>query len=445
MTAAAVLAIGGGAASSALAAPLLFWSTQGTPVQEQQAIRDSVLAGFSGEVDFQPQDAGPFITRINAETQAGKGSIDLIGGLHGDFASFPDSLVDLTDVAGSLASVGLNQTYLGLGKLSGSEQKYIPWMQATYIMAANKKALAYLPAGADINALTYDQLIAWAKNLADKTGGPKFGLPVGPKGLIHRFVQGYLYPSFTNSMVTKFRSPEAAAMWAKVKELWAVTNPASPGYGFMQEQLLSDEVWVAWDHTARLADAINQKPDDFVAFPVPAGPTGRGFMPVVTGLGIPKTAPDMDGAKMLLAYMVQPSTQIAMVKANGFFPVVDAKLPADMPAAVRAPARVLMQDFPGVPAVVDLAAMRDAMHPLGGDPEQINPLQPAELVIDHSVQIDGFGGECRGSECNERIPAQPGTLQFPEMGTKGLLQFQSGASRTPASSTRSISNTWGAW
>src|SRR5437588_10521547 len=54
------------------------------------------------------------------------------------------------------------------------------------------------------------------------------------------------------------------------------------------------------------------------------------------------------------------------------------------------PARVLMQDFTGVPAVVDLAAMRDAMKKMGGDPTLINPLQPAELVIDHSVQVDEF-------------------------------------------------------
>jgi aconitate hydratase len=55
------------------------------------------------------------------------------------------------------------------------------------------------------------------------------------------------------------------------------------------------------------------------------------------------------------------------------------------------PARVLMQDFTGVPAVVDLAAMRDAMADMGGDPSKINPLVPAELVIDHSVQVDAFG------------------------------------------------------
>src|SRR5689334_19627953 len=55
------------------------------------------------------------------------------------------------------------------------------------------------------------------------------------------------------------------------------------------------------------------------------------------------------------------------------------------------PARVVMQDFTGVPAVVDLAAMRDAMADLGGDPNKINPLIPCELVIDHSVQVDDYG------------------------------------------------------
>ena len=55
------------------------------------------------------------------------------------------------------------------------------------------------------------------------------------------------------------------------------------------------------------------------------------------------------------------------------------------------PARVLMQDFTGVPAVVDLAAMRDATAKLGADPQKINPLVPVDLVIDHSVMVDNFG------------------------------------------------------
>ncbi|HXZ79693.1 MAG TPA: aconitate hydratase AcnA [Terriglobales bacterium] len=68
----------------------------------------------------------------------------------------------------------------------------------------------------------------------------------------------------------------------------------------------------------------------------------------------------------------------------------DGKKPSSQEIAFM-PARVLMQDFTGVPAVVDLAAMRDAMARLGGDPSRINPIQPAELVIDHSVQVDEFG------------------------------------------------------
>ncbi len=55
------------------------------------------------------------------------------------------------------------------------------------------------------------------------------------------------------------------------------------------------------------------------------------------------------------------------------------------------PARILMQDFTGVPAVVDLAAMRDAMKELGGDPKKINPSVPVDLIVDHSVQVDYFG------------------------------------------------------
>ncbi|MBD4679176.1 hypothetical protein GUG47_25815, partial [Xanthomonas citri pv. citri] len=57
------------------------------------------------------------------------------------------------------------------------------------------------------------------------------------------------------------------------------------------------------------------------------------------------------------------------------------------------PARVIMQDFTGVPCVVDLATMREDIQGLGGDPERVNPLSPAELVIDHSVQIDFFGND----------------------------------------------------
>ena len=89
------------------------------------------------------------------------------------------------------------------------------------------------------------------------------------------------------------------------------------------------------------------------------------------------------------------------------------------------PARVLLQDFTGVPAVVDLAAMRDAIRALGGDPKKINPLLPAELVIDHSVQVDKFGAEDAfafnaGLEMERNIER----YAFLRWGQKGLRNFQ---------------------
>lgn len=321
------------AMAGAAQADVLFWSTQAKPAQESQAMREQVLAGAGMDVNYQGNDGGPWLTRLQAELQAGSGEIGVLGALHGDFAAMdPADLVDLD----SLGVASASDTFNNLAKLGTSNSQYIPWMQASYIMAANKKALQYLPAGADVDALTYDQLIAWAGNVKEATGGAKFGFPAGPKGLKHRFFQGYLYPSYTDGVVRTFASDKAVTAWEKMRELWSVTNPASTNYSFLQEQLLSEEVWIAFDHTSRLANAFNERPDDFVAFPAPAGPEGRGFMPVIAGVAIPRTAPDMDAAKKLVAYMLDPATQVATLRATNFFPVVDVDLPGDLPPAVQA-------------------------------------------------------------------------------------------------------------
>ena len=101
--------------------------------------------------------------------------------------------------------------------------------------------------------------------------------------------------------------------------------------------------------------------------------------------------------------------------------------PADNPSREIGfrPARVLMQDFTGVPAVVDLAAMRDAMQHLGGNPDKINPLQPAELVIDHSVQVDRFGSR-DAADVNSTLEYQRNQerYSFLKWGQKAFSNFK---------------------
>ena len=115
------------------------------------------------------------------------------------------------------AELGINEDFLELGKLGTDQQLYIPWMQATYIMVARADALQYLPEGADINALTCDQLTQWGANLQEATGQRMLGFPAGEDGLIHRFFQGFLYPAFTGGVNTHFATP-AVAMWHWMQE-----------------------------------------------------------------------------------------------------------------------------------------------------------------------------------------------------------------------------------
>jgi multiple sugar transport system substrate-binding protein len=197
-------------------------------------------------------------------------------------------------------------------------------MQATYFMVATKSALRYLPKGDNVNDLSYDQLVQWAANAEKGSGQKLFGLPANTAtggGLVKRFVQGYLMPAYTGTEVTGFKSPGAVQAWQMMRRLWQYTSPQSPTYSIMQTPLLSGEVQIAWDHQARLIQALNQT-SQFVAFPAPHGPKGLGYEPVVAGLAIPRTAPNEKGAEQLIDYLTKPANQGKTANVLAFFPTV---------------------------------------------------------------------------------------------------------------------------
>jgi multiple sugar transport system substrate-binding protein len=309
-------------ADAAQTGRLIFLSTQLRPIEEAQKVRNLILKGFPREVDYITEQPQQFPVRIKAEQQGGAHRIDVVGALHAELQPLVPlgALVPLDDLSGKLIGRGIPDPLLALGKFGTAHQLYIPWMQASYIMVANKAALPYLPSGADINTLSYDQLAAWASTVQQKTGKRLLGFPAGPQGLMYRFFEGFLYPSYTGGVVVPFRSEAAEAMWTYFASLWKSVNPNSTSYNFMQEPLLSGDVWIGFDHVARVLDALRQKPDEFVAFPAPSGPKGRGYMPVLAGLAVVKGAPDMSGAMELIDYLTQPQTQIVTARSVGFFP-----------------------------------------------------------------------------------------------------------------------------
>jgi aconitate hydratase len=129
--------------------------------------------------------------------------------------------------------------------------------------------------------------------------------------------------------------------------------------------------------------------------------------------------------KILLENLLRHEDGVSVTKASiEAVASWDAKAEPDTEIAFM-PARVVLQDFTGVPCVVDLAAMRDAMIALGGDPRRINPLSPAELVIDHSVQVDAFGNN-QALDLNGKIEFERNTerYSFLRWGQKAFSNFK---------------------
>jgi len=354
---------------------ILWASTQLCPTAERAFVERELLPAFkkdSGiEVQFIPVSYEDLATRIEAEMKAKKVTISVIAELHGGLDLFASKhyLEDLSQF-GTLPGRTFPDILEKYSKIHGIKA-YVPWLTATYVMVVNKKAFQYLPEGLteqDViqgtDKWTYDALLAWAKNIYEKTGSKKLGFPAGPKGLFHRFLHGYLYPSFTGAQVKNFASEDAVKMWNYLKELWQYVNPSSTTWDAMAEPLLKEEVWIAWDHTARIKDAIVQKPDQFVVVPVPRGPKGRGFILVVVGLAIPKNAPNKEAAWKLIEYLTRPEVQVKILQNVGFFPSTNEAVGKIPSGALKVMATGVNKQVSSKDAIL---AMIPSLGPKGGE------------------------------------------------------------------------------
>ncbi|MFI5937607.1 ABC transporter substrate-binding protein [Actinoplanes sp. NPDC051494] len=358
VAAAPLLSACGGVSTSGAdggAGSVTLMSNQFSPVEEKQRFEKILQARVTGEkVAFNQVETGIFASTLQTQVDAGKVQVSAVGALHGDLAQHAERLIDLDDVLAGLADRGFAAELTELAKLGGTTTKYIPWMQASYVLAVHKKALEWLPSGADVQKLTYDQLLAWTTAGQQATGKPILGIPAGPKGLYHRFFQGFLLPSFTGGQITTFRSPDAAAAWEYMKQLWAQTSRGSTNYDNLQEPLQRGEVLIGFDHVARLVGAPADKPDDWLMVPAPSGPKGLGYMLVLAGLGIPKGAPETDKAKDVLKALTTPEVQLDVLRQNAFFPVTNVAIPSDLPPAIALAAAAIRAQREAPNAILSL-------------------------------------------------------------------------------------------
>lgn len=372
-----------------------FLSTQFTPVEERQRYEQVLRSQLRVPVAYNPVEGGVFQTTIKSQAKARNVRTALIGGLYNDLAPLADAFDDVGPLLDSVPGAGFPDEILQLTTFGGPTRKFVPWMQATYIVAVNKQALQWLPPGADVQDLTYDQFLAWAQAAKDGAGRPAFGMPFGPKGLGYRFIQGYLLPSFTGGQVTTFRSPDAEAAWTWLQQMWAVTAPASTQFEYMQEPLARGEVLVAWDHVARLAGATADRPDDWLMVPAPRGPKGRGYMLIIGGLALPTGGLERPAAEEAIRGIVSAGTQAETLRRNTFFPVTSAPLPTDLPGGVALEAEAVRLQAASEDAILALPPVG-----LGSRDQQVA-----------QVFRDGFREIClNGQPVRPVLDAQAGRL-----------------------------------
>jgi multiple sugar transport system substrate-binding protein len=343
-----------------------FLSSQAQPADEYRAMTKQVLAGFNGIPDFNSQPtAAQDIARIGYERAAGSSTVDLVAMTQSEMTSL-QATGDLEDLTPLLQRLQQDRTFpqalLDSGRFGTDKQYFIPWLQVTYMLVVNRKALQYLAPGVDVDHLTYDELISWGQRMKAATGRKLVGLPADPNGptpanpnaptpgLMQRFLQGYMYPSFTGTTLTGFSSPEAVQMWQTMRNLWSVTSPMSTTYTKMQDPLTTDEVWVAWDHQARLEAALAD-PQQFLAVPAPSGPRGLGYMSAVVGLAIPKGARNPKGAEALIDWLTGQRQQAAAGASLGFSPVVQGVELSGPLAAASSVANAYESDRHGIASV----------------------------------------------------------------------------------------------
>ena len=157
-----ILLLGLVGTNRARADELTFLSTQLRPLEEAQRARTEILKNAPIAVTYVPEEPPQLLIHLQADAQ-GAHTISLVAALHGELAPLVSLLQPLDAQKDLLAQHEVPSDIVRLAHLGSDHLMYVPWMQATYIMAANKKALQYLPPGAKLDALSYAQLAQWRR------------------------------------------------------------------------------------------------------------------------------------------------------------------------------------------------------------------------------------------------------------------------------------------
>ncbi|MBC7252155.1 MAG: extracellular solute-binding protein, partial [Anaerolineae bacterium] len=310
---------------------LVFSSRLFSPPREQEFFINEVIKPFEEEygvtVNFQILDDDTLLERAKVQQETGHVTTDIVCAHSGKMSEWIDAgyVEDLTDIVAGWTDRHFIPTFESSTHRDG-RQYFLPVGADVYLTGANNKALPYLPEGADLDTLTWEEYAQWAVNIAEGEGEGKVcitGIPM--KMWI------YMFGSSALSYGAGF--PDANSPGAM--EAWKIWEKIGKANGFVPtvmnidscvDPMMREEAWLTMTHNARVGQVYASAETQFTIAPAPSGPAGIGTIAATSGYAIMKGAPNRDLAVQFLEYLTRPDMQVKIAKGTGGFipPVQEA-------------------------------------------------------------------------------------------------------------------------
>lgn len=194
---------------------------------------------------------------------------------------------------------------------------YIPISADVYLVIANNKALDYLPAGVDLNSITWEQYKDWAIAMAEGEGMPKTAMPaLAVKSMCYQM--GGIGLSYGGDFAD-INSEAMVASWNLVGEMIAANAivETSFNYGDPADLMKAEEAWLSFHHMGPVGQVYASAPAQFTIAPAPAGPTGNGSIAGAWGMGITAGTENLDAAQQFIEYMAKPDVLYKVTQGIG--------------------------------------------------------------------------------------------------------------------------------
>ncbi len=296
-----------------------------SPAAEQNFLYDEVFPEFEKEnnviVKFEILDDTVLLKRAKLQAETGRVTTDVVivhNGVMDQWISnnYVEEL-PVADWPGRTFSAAFMDSIASSGKTY-----FAPVGGDVYLLLANNKAMKYLPAGVDVQDITWEQYIDWAVAIAEGEGEGKCAVTGVPmKSLVYMY--GGMFLSYGGEFPV-INSPGALEGWKLLTKMHNAYSPTVMTYDNVTAPMKSGETWLTVAHMARTGEAYRSNPSNYVIAKAPKGPKGIGSIAGVSGFGVPVGAEHRDLALKFIEFMTRPEIAVKVARGTGgFLPPID--------------------------------------------------------------------------------------------------------------------------